>query len=267
MATFKQQIFLAATPDFFPSVGFKMACELASAYRKDVCFLGVPFKKGQDLSSYDSVFAQWVNQNSEACPDVQINYRVMSPLDDFTDIIEQSEASMLIFQLNDKVWPFSHPQKLLDVCRSLRVPYFFVREGQNISFDRILVPVGFLMEEREKGPFSSSLGRYFNSEIMLMPAKDYGSRARQTADAIRTLLEKSDVKFQEMEAHKDSFHVEIEAADVAASYNVSLLMISASRDYGLDDILFGPKELKVIKRSTVPVMVINPRGDLYALCG
>ena len=51
-----------------------------------------------------------------------------------------------------------------------------------------------------------------------------------------------------------------------ASYNVSLLMISASRDYGLDDILFGPKELKVIK-STVPVMVINPRGDLYALCG
>ena len=203
--------------------------------------------KGQDLSSYDSVFAQWVNQNSEACPDVQINYRVMSPLDDFTDIIEQSEASMLIFQLNDKVWPFSHPQNywmFVAVC----VFPIFCREGQNISFDRIWSLL-VLMEEREKGPFSSSLGRYFNSEIMLMPAKDYGSRARQTADAIRTLLEKADVKFQEMEAHKDSFHVEIEAADVAASYNVSLLMISASRDYGLDDILFGPKELKVIKEA------------------
>jgi hypothetical protein len=46
-----------------------------------------------------------------------------------------------------------------------------------------------------------------------------------------------------------------------------MLIISASRDYGLDDIFFGPKELKVIRQSPVPVMVINPRKDLYTLCG
>jgi nucleotide-binding universal stress UspA family protein len=46
-----------------------------------------------------------------------------------------------------------------------------------------------------------------------------------------------------------------------------LLMISASRDYGIDDIIFGPKEEKIVKKSTIPVMVINPRKDLYALCG
>ena len=103
-----------------------------------------------------------------------------------------------------KVWPFSHPQKLLDVCRSLRVPYFFVREGQNISFDRILVPVGFDGRTGERA-FSNSLGRYFNSEIMLMPAKDYGSRARQTM-MLSVLCWRGRCKFPGNEAHKDSFH-------------------------------------------------------------
>ena len=161
----------------------------------------------------------------------------------------------------------SNPAEQVTMYDTVRIPYFFVREGQKIAFDRILVPVGFLMEEREKGPFSSSFGRFFDSEILLMPAKDYGSKARQNTDAIKTVIEKSDIKNQEISATKDSFKVELEAAQLAPSIGVNLLMISASRDYGLDDIIFGPKERKVINQCAVPVMVINPRGDLYALCG
>ena len=65
---------------------------------------------------------------------------------------------------------------------------------------------------------------------------------------------------------KDSFKIEKEAMKKAVELQAGLLMISASRDYGMDDILFGPKEQKVISKSTVPVMVINPRKDLYTLC-
>jgi len=45
-----------------------------------------------------------------------------------------------------------------------------------------------------------------------------------------------------------------------------MIIVSASRDYGLDDILFGPKEYHVVKKSDIPVLLVNPRGDLYALC-
>ena len=100
-----------------------------------------------------------------------------------------------------------------------------------------------------------------------MPAKDYGSRTRKNTDAICTLLDKFALNYQRVEAAKDSFKVEIEAARRVVELQAGLLIISASRDYGLDDIFFGPKELKVIQKSPVPVMVINPRKDLYALCG
>ena len=264
---FKQQIFVAACPGFFPETAFEMAKQLAKAYSKDICFLGICFGKKELDSSYATTFEQWVKDNQNDCGEIGINYKVLTPSDDFTEVIEATEASMLIFQLNEKHAPFNKTQTLLDKCRDLRIPYFFVRKGQQIAFDRILVPVGFLMEEREKGPFSSSFGHFFDSEIILMPAKDYGTKARQNTDSIRTLIEKSNIKWQEIAATKDSFKVELEAAQLAPSMNVDLLMISASRDYGLDDILLGPKERKVINRCQVPVMVINPRGDLYALCG
>lgn len=267
VSTLKQQIFVAACPDFFPEVAFQMAKTLATAYSKDICFLGICFGKNALPDSYESTFKKWTEDPQYAVDGVGVSYKVLTPSDDFTETIEATEASMLVFQLNDKVKPFSKLQSLLDVCRGLRIPYFFVKEGQRISFDRVLVPVGFLMEEREKGPFSNSFVRFFDSEIILMPAKDYGSKARQTTDAIRTLIEKSNAKYQEFAATKDSFKVELEAAQLAPTINASLLMISASRDYGLDDIIFGPKERKVIQQSSIPVMVINPRGDLYALCG
>lgn len=266
--SFKQQIFVAACPDFFPATGFEMAKQLAKAYSKDICFLGICFgKKALDMEAYTSTFEQWVKDYHKECEGVGLTYKVMTPADDFTSTIEATEASMLIFQMHNQLKPFNKIQPLLDICRDLRIPYFFVKEGQEIGFQRILVPVGFLMEEREKGPFSSSFGRFFDSEIILMPAKDYGSKARQNTDAIRTVIEKSGIKNQEIEATKDSFKVELEAAELAPNMNASLLMISASRDYGLDDIIFGPKERKVINKCAIPVMVINPRGDLYALCG
>jgi nucleotide-binding universal stress UspA family protein len=34
----------------------------------------------------------------------------------------------------------------------------------------------------------------------------------------------------------------------------------------LDDWLFGPPEQYVIRHSPVPVMLVNPRADLFSLC-
>ena len=99
-----------------------------------------------------------------------------------------------------------------------------------------------------------------------MVANDYGTRAQQNAEAIKSLMDKGSVEYENVEAHKNSFKIELEAVDRVMELDAGLWMISASREYGMDDILFGPKELKVIKKSIVPLMIINPRKDLYTLC-
>ena len=57
-----------------------------------------------------------------------------------------------------------------------------------------------------------------------------------------------------------------EASERQRDFQHDLLILTASRDYGLDDILFGPPERKAIQRALVPVMLVNPREDLFSLC-
>lgn len=51
-----------------------------------------------------------------------------------------------------------------------------------------------------------------------------------------------------------------------AQQNADLTIVSASREYGLDDLIFGSKERKILEKTTQPMLLVNPRGDLYALC-
>lgn len=67
-------------------------------------------------------------------------------------------------------------------------------------------------------------------------------------------------------ARKNSFSLIREASERQRDFRHDLLVLTASRDYGLDDILFGPPERHAIRRSLVPVMLVNPRDDLFSLC-
>ncbi|MCQ2225316.1 MAG: hypothetical protein MJZ14_06275 [Paludibacteraceae bacterium] len=255
----KEQIYVAAHPNYFPETALVLAKKLADAHGKQICFLGVVSGK-EDSSIYTNAFESWTKDKLG----YPVNYYAVEE-GSFTDFMEFVEAAILVFEYGD-LPPYNKPAKQLKLCRELRIPYYFVKPGQTISFNRVLVPIGFLVEEREKGVFCSGMGRHFQSHIMLMPAHDYGTRAQQNTEAIQKVMDKSSLDYELVAAKKNSFKIELEAVEKVDEMKADLLMISASREYGMDDILFGPKELKVIKKTSIPLMIINPRKDLYALC-
>ena len=183
-------------------------------------------------------------------------------LGDVADVVEQLDASLLVVELTNKL----SVQTYLDAFRALRIPYLFVRAGQKPNFEKVALPISFLIEDKEKGPFAAAFGRFFKSQLIIFQPKDYGTKALQNIDAIKTLLDSFQLNYEVRKAFKDSNGVEREAANWAASGEAGLVLVSASREYGLDDLLFGSKERKMITRTNVPIMLINPRGDLYTLC-
>ena len=183
-------------------------------------------------------------------------------LGDVADVVEQLDASLLVVELTNKL----SVQIYLDAFRALRIPYLFVRAGQKPNFEKVALPISFLIEDKEKGPFAAAFGRFFKSQLIIFQPKDYGTKALQNIDAIKTLLDSFQLNYEVRKASKDSNGVEREAANWAASGEAGLVLVSASREYGLDDLLFGSKERKMITRTNVPIMLINPRGDLYTLC-
>ncbi len=164
-------------------------------------------------------------------------------------------------------------QQHLNACREERRPYVFVTNTMTINpLRRILVPVSMLEEEVYKAEMCTYIARKTGAHILLLKAHDYGSKAMQNTNRIithiRSVAERTGetISYQLIEAGKDSFSLVREASERVRELGADLLLLTASRDYGLDDILFGPPERHAIRRSLVPVMLINPREDLFSLC-
>ena len=164
-------------------------------------------------------------------------------------------------------------QRHLNECREERRPYVFVTNTMTVKpLRRLLVPVSMLEEETYKAEICTYLARKTGAHIILLQAHDYGSHARQNVNRIVThikaVMEKTGttISYEIVEAKKDSFSLVKEASERQKDFRHDLLILTASRDYGLDDILFGPPERKAIQHSLVPVMLVNPREDLFSLC-
>jgi nucleotide-binding universal stress UspA family protein len=177
-------------------------------------------------------------------------------------------------------------QQVLDACREERRPYVVIKdncsaqqsccsEAQNGStLSSILVPVTMLEEEVYKAEVCTYLARKTGAHLILLRANDYGSKAIKNTQRIithiRTIAERTGepITYEERIAKGDSFHIHKEIHLRASSPDspIALTLLTASREYGLDDWLFGPPEQYVIRHSKVPVMLINPRADLFSLC-
>ena len=164
-------------------------------------------------------------------------------------------------------------QHHLNECREERRPYVFVTSTMTVKpLRRLLVPVSMLEEETYKAEICTYLARKTGAHIILLQANDYGSHAKQNVNRIVThinaISEKigEKISYEVCIAKKDSFKLMREAAERQRDFRHDLLILTASRDYGLDDILFGPQELHAIRHALVPVMLVNPREDLFTLC-
>ena len=197
-------------------------------------------------------------------------------------------------------------QQVLDACREERRPYMVTTphslsgvpenahgvlgcsitsstpplEGEvGRGLTSILVPVTMLEEEVYKAEICTYLARKTGAHLILLRANDYGSKAKRNTQRIiahiQTIVERTGktITYEERVAKGDSFHIHRELAEQAdIEYRVSgigeigLILLTASREYGLDDWLFGPPEQYVIRHSPVPVMLVNPRADLFSLC-
>lgn len=174
----------------------------------------------------------------------------------------EQDVALFAFSINEK----SNVRKYLNATRSLRVPYFFLKSQADFNLNRIVLPITNMPEEREKVPFAVALAKHFHADITIYQPNDYGTRAEQNITFAANVFDSSSLTYNITKGKKDSYKIEYEAMSQNNSMSDSMLIISASREYGLDDIIFGPKELKILNHSNIPVLVINPRGDLYLLC-
>ena len=171
-------------------------------------------------------------------------------------------------------------QSALDSCREERRPYVIITPNSHIAQSQncltsILVPITMLEEEVYKAEICTYLARKTGAHLILLRANDYGSKAIKNTQRIITHIQAiaertgETITYEERVAEGDSFHIHKELHTIfpiEGDDRGGLVLLTASREYGLDDWLFGPPEQYVIRHSQVPVMLVNPRADLFSLC-
>jgi len=186
-------------------------------------------------------------------------------IDDVHKVCETHEASFLFIQ--QLAYNRKSIQQSLTACRDLRIPYLIFKDSfAALDLKTVIMPIGFLEEELEKAQFAAAFGRFCGSEVVMLLANDYGSKAITNARKMKTLFEKFSFNYRLEKGKADSFGIDKEGIALATELKSGVVIVTASREYGLDDVIFGPKELHLVKKYDVPVLLINPRADLYALC-
>ncbi len=185
-------------------------------------------------------------------------------------LMEAHDSVMVIFAYNRKhLWQKNRISDILMACRDLRIPYIGVPEDGDTfkGLKKIALPIGFLVEEKEKAPLSNVFSEYCGASIEMIQPKDKGKRAMYNVEFIQKILQNYQREPLLIKGTKSSFKIEFEALQLAKERHYDIVFISGSREYTLDDIFFRPKEGKILWKANIPILIINPRDDIYVLCG
>jgi len=153
----------------------------------------------------------------------------------------------------------------LKVIISSKAPIYVTQTlPKKTTVDRIVFPVDFRRENREKIGWAYYVAKLFNSKVYIFrsePAKDkkLEQNVRINLSFTEKFLRSKNVDFEVAVAKGDESFAK-ESLKYAEDVNADLLLITTTKGISLMDYILGPVEEDLINNNAnIPVMCINPR--------
>lgn len=144
-----------------------------------------------------------------------------------------------------------------------KIPFYLVQAPpKRIALRRVVFPIDFRSENKEKLSWISFLSKYYTSKIYLFKphVKDY--RVRNNLEFAKRFLEGKDINY-EIVTGKSNFSKPEEVVAYANQIKAELIIIMLSKNITLAKIIFGLKDQKYISNPyNIPVMCLNARSDI-----
>ena len=164
--------------------------------------------------------------------------------------------------------------KLVTDYRNLRVPLVVVHDimPRKTMYSNIVLPLDFNRESKEKSAWAGHISTLNRSKvrILIRKYKDayFAASLRNNIVLVKKLYENLGVDYEIIKEPDITVDIDKYAVEYAWLNNADLLVIMATKDVAVDDLLLGLKEKKIVdNKYKLPVMLINPRDDLYLPCG
>lgn len=133
----------------------------------------------------------------------------------------------------------------------------------NDNFDKIVIPVDFRSENKEKVNWMHYLSNNYKSKFLIFRRKvrDRGFKRKIASNIhyVESFLKNNDVEY---EIHRSSGRGSFvkETVEFAKQQGADMILILVTRDIGfLDYIVAAPEQYVISNPEKIPVMSINPK--------
>jgi nucleotide-binding universal stress UspA family protein len=144
-----------------------------------------------------------------------------------------------------------------------RIPFYVIQAPpKSLGLRRIVFPIDFRKENKEKLAWISYLSRFYTSKIHLYKPNANDYIIRNNLEFAKRFLQGKDINY-EIITGKKKYYLASETLDFAHSINAELIIIMLSKNITVAKAMLGLKEQKYISNKyKIPVMCLNPRSDL-----
>ncbi len=153
----------------------------------------------------------------------------------------------------------------LKVIVSSYAPFIVVQDppSDKSSFDKIVFPVNFKSENREKLIWAIYFGKIFNAKVHFVKQdvsdKNLVKKVNQNLTFAKKYLAKYNVEYEIATAEKSGSFAQA-TINYAKDIEADLMMIMTTKNIGTIDYVVGASEQFIIANTArVPVMCVNPR--------
>ncbi len=153
----------------------------------------------------------------------------------------------------------------LKVIANSDVPFYVVQEApERDEIKKIVVPIDFMIENKQKLRLVYELSKFFNLTAHLFVRKSGYSqtdnvRIKGNLNFAKKYLDERGIKYEiAMAEGKEDFWKE--TVEYAEKIDADMIMIMTTKDITALDYVFGADEQKIIANdSKIPVMAVNPK--------
>lgn len=241
--------------------------QLASTFKKDLClFFQASQNPGQ--TGIETVLHGLIPETETVQPPVNTSVLVrhIQPGKIALTLADEEEAIIIVAAAS----AFS---ALRTTLQASPVPFLFIDEKTNWknNFRKIITPVDLRSQIRDALLWTIYFTKYFHAESVVIGASDKSPDSRVQVKAHLNAFKKSALKFnlnhKIYRGSRNSLSVQYEALDYALAEEAGLLVLLGSSVITPLEWIFGLPEKKIIRKAgRLPVLIINPAREVYALC-
>ena len=243
---------------------------IASIFKKELCLfhpLGKTTEKADKLAVQKSL-SSIIRKLKDDLPSIPVSSLTLKgTLTQSIDRVADQYDGILLVLSAEKI------KSKLAALQQSQIPFLFVKGNQpeNLRYKDLILPVDFRKVMKDTSLWASYFGRFNQSAVTVLSAteknKDNANRIKKNQKFIEKLLYKLQLNVQFKSTPKGSFSLPFEALAQCGRDGHDLLIIPASKNISLIDLLIGLPEKKIVKKSgETPVLCINPKRDMYILC-